>query len=700
MTSGFALDSLRARIMIGFVAVLGLAVAGFAVTLYIAKDFRTADLERLEAVKQVRHASLIDGLAHVAQARLSDYLRTGSSDARNAMTASFAQLSGDLASVAAAETPDELRSQAATTIARIDQAVLTARRLVDSAASLSNPSATIAQWASQSGASSLMADASRLQLSIGLVAAAADRLALAENSQVIEEITTEEARVRDTADSIDANPGVSPRLLKATAALRRVLDAFDASVRDLNTSLALRAEASNRLNTLLETVTTAATLKERSAEARFDSAAWKASNASDLLFYTLLTSATLVCVFGITLALILGASISKPIIALQHVITQIAGGDFAAFVPGLRRHDEIGQIANALQIFKENGLRLRAAELASAEAALQQTNVVNSIAEGLEQLSDGALMFRLGQAFPKGYEKLRGDFNDAMETLQSALSVVSANTRAISVGTGAISSASDDLSRRTERQAASLEHIVAALDQIAVKVRETAEGALHAREVVGSTKADAEKSADVVRQAMAAMGFIEKSAHDIQKIVGVMDDISSQTNLLALNATVEAARAGESGRGFGVVASEVRALSLRSAEAAKEIKALISKSNTHVHRGVGLVGQTCQVLERVMAQIVEINDIVKAIAASAETQAASLDEVNVAMSDVDQVTHQNAAMVGETNAASHALAAETEGLARLIARFKVGKTISAPVTTKSQIPTAPQLVHYQEKSKS
>ncbi|PSJ49289.1 methyl-accepting chemotaxis protein, partial [Pseudaminobacter soli (ex Li et al. 2025)] len=152
-----------------------------------------------------------------------------------------------------------------------------------------------------------------------------------------------------------------------------------------------------------------------------------------------------------------------------------------------------------------------------------------------------------------------------------------------------ISTAADDLSRRTEQQAASLEETAAALDQITATVKKTAEGASHARDVVSEAKGDAEASGAVVRQAIAAMGTIEKSSDQIGRIIGVIDEIAFQTNLLALNAGVEAARAGDAGRGFAVVASEVRALAQRSAEAAREIKNLISASTTQVGEGVKLV---------------------------------------------------------------------------------------------------------------
>src|SRR6202041_3236762 len=207
-----------------------------------------------------------------------------------------------------------------------------------------------------------------------------------------------------------------------------------------------------------------------------------------------------------------------------------------------------------------------------------------------------------------------------------------------------ISQASDNLSRRTEQQAASLEETAAALDEITATVRKTAEGAGQARDAVGSARADAERSSIVVRDAVSAMGQIERSAQQISQIIGVIDEIAFQTNLLALNAGVEAARAGDAGRGFAVVATEVRALAQRSADAAKEIKALISTSGQQVATGVKLVSETGQALGRIAVQVTQLNGLVAELAASAKEQSTGLGEGNSGGNQMDQGTQQNAAM--------------------------------------------------------
>jgi methyl-accepting chemotaxis protein len=328
---------------------------------------------------------------------------------------------------------------------------------------------------------------------------------------------------------------------------------------------------------------------------------------------------------------------------------------------------------------------------AGGEAAIvarEQAIVDGSIGVGLERLAQGDLEFRLTETLPPHYEKLRTDFNAAVGQLQDTISVIGRNTHAIRAGAGEIAAAADDLSHRTEQQAASLEETAAALDQITATVRKTADGADHARDVVGKAKADAERGGVVVREAVLAMGEIESSSHKVSQIIGVIDEIAFQTNLLALNAGVEAARAGDAGRGFAVVASEVRALAQRSADAAKEIKALISASTAQVGSGVKLVGETGDSLERIVAQVADINAVVAEIAASAKEQATGLAEVNGAVNQMDQTTQQNAAMVEQSTAASHSLAQEAEELARLLRRFRTGQREAGLVRAAPSRPAA------------
>jgi methyl-accepting chemotaxis protein len=405
-------------------------------------------------------------------------------------------------------------------------------------------------------------------------------------------------------------------------------------------------------------------------------------------------------------AFFMGRAIEEPYVATVVRMEGLVAGDVATPIAFTHHKDGIGRMARALQRFREGMIAREAAEAAIAENRRQAEedrirgeaeaqkyidahNVfMSSMTEALHRLSDGDLTCRLSLSFSEDYEKLRADFNASAEKLQQVMLGVATNTQAIRSGSREISTAADDLSRRTEQQAASLEETAAALAEITNTVRKTASGATHARQAVSAAKSDAEKGGDVVRQAVNAMSGIEKSSQQIGQIIGVIDEIAFQTNLLALNAGVEAARAGDAGRGFAVVASEVRALAQRSAEAAKEIKSLISASTAQVEDGVELVGETGKALERIFSQIAEIDTIVREIATSAQDQATGLQEVNTAVKQMDQVTQQNAAMVEESTAASQTLSQESEQLAHLLGRFQIGAQIEREPAGRAPRPRA------------
>lgn len=311
-------------------------------------------------------------------------------------------------------------------------------------------------------------------------------------------------------------------------------------------------------------------------------------------------------------------------------------------------------------------------EAERAQRAQEQAAVVTSLASALSSLSEGNLQSQISETFSADYEQLRKDFNAAVASLSETLGQVRTGSDAMRTGADEIAHASDDLSRRTEQQAASLEETAAALDEITATVKTTAAGARRASETVALAKSEAVRSGEVVAQAVQAMGDIKTSSQEISQIIGVIDEIAFQTNLLALNAGVEAARAGDAGRGFAVVAQEVRALAQRSAQAAKEIKSLISASSQQVGQGVELVGETGRALDKIVAQVADIDALISEIAASAQEQATGLAEVNTAVNQMDQVVQQNAAMVEQSTAATHALKSETAELNRLISRFRTG----------------------------
>jgi methyl-accepting chemotaxis protein len=345
---------------------------------------------------------------------------------------------------------------------------------------------------------------------------------------------------------------------------------------------------------------------------------------------------------------------------------------------------------------KESDVALELAALTKAAfldmdlvISVYNTTVLKTLGDALKALAEGNLTYRIGNnTLPENFSALREDFNTALAKLQETMQSIDANTQAVRSGADEITMASDDLSRRTEQQAASLEETAAALDEITATVRKTAEGAKEAREVVAAAKTDAERSGDVVKETVAAMTGIESSSKQIGNIIGVIDEIAFQTNLLALNAGVEAARAGDAGRGFAVVATEVRALAQRSADAAKEIKTLISASGAQVASGVTLVGETGKALSRTLDQVESLNRLVTEIAASTQEQSTALHEVNAAINQMDQVTQQNAAMVEQSTAASHSLAGEATDLARLVAQFQTGSAAQQYASPHKAAPRA------------
>ncbi|GMB80201.1 methyl-accepting chemotaxis protein McpU [Shinella zoogloeoides] len=387
---------------------------------------------------------------------------------------------------------------------------------------------------------------------------------------------------------------------------------------------------------------------------------------------------------------LLAARFRKRLAKVIVATSEIAAGRTDVDLSESGRQDEIGEMARSLAVLRDATLakirlegeaeqnralseeerRQRAEE--AAERERQTRMAVEALAEGLQKLADGDMTHRIEQAFAGSLDQVRHDFNISVEKLQSALRSVGSNANAIQAGSAEIRTASDDLAKRTEQQAASVEETAAALEEITTSLKDATRRAEDAGHLVERTRASAEKSGDVVRRAVDAMSGIEASSREISNIIGVIDEIAFQTNLLALNAGVEAARAGEAGKGFAVVAQEVRELAQRSANAAKEIKALITKSGEQVHLGVALVGETGSALSEIVDQVQEIDQNVAAIVRSAREQSTGLNEISSAVNSIDQGTQKNAAMVEEQTAASHALATEAQALNTLLAQFRLG----------------------------
>ncbi len=283
--------------------------------------------------------------------------------------------------------------------------------------------------------------------------------------------------------------------------------------------------------------------------------------------------------------------------------------------------------------------------------------------------------------------------------LSHVVNDVRVNAESVGSASSQIASGNDDLSRRTQEQAASLEETAASMEEMTSTVKQNADNAAQANQLALNVRQQANDGSKVVEQTTLAMNEISTSSQKIAEIVGLIDSIAFQTNLLALNAAVEAARAGEQGRGFAVVASEVRTLSSRSAEAAREIKSLVNDSVAKVANGADLVNRSGQTLGSIVESINKMTDIVAEIAAASREQSTGIDQVNQAISQMDSVTQQNAALVEEAAAASRSMEHSARVLREQVAFFKVGQEGAAralaPVSTvrsKSEYAEAPQSV--------
>lgn len=454
----------------------------------------------------------------------------------------------------------------------------------------------------------------------------------------------------------------------------------------------------------------------------------------------LLTMLGILSVVLASMAAVIAFSVTRPIRRLTDRMSALSKGDTESEVPYGKHKTIFGEIANALEVFRQSILeraelqkveaarvveererahlemeaerereaqklaqeesarrekeemeeRLRAEreerqenEMREREARAEvQNKVVASLGEGLKRLAQGDLSEGLKQPFPSEYEQLRADFNSAVGSLREAVGAVVQNATSIRDETSEITSAADDLARRTEKQAATLEETAAALDELTSSVRSAADGAEKAAHMAVETKDSADRGGRVASKAVQAMDSVKKSSTEIAKITKVIDDIAFQTNLLALNAGVEAARAGEAGRGFAVVATEVRALAQRSSDAASEISTLIANSGEQVQQGFDLVEETGKSLENILEYVSEMSKRLTTIAASAKEQSQGINEINTAVNDLDNVTQQNAAMFEETTAASHALTQEANALFNAVAKFKLGQVQVTPLANR------------------
>jgi methyl-accepting chemotaxis protein len=422
-------------------------------------------------------------------------------------------------------------------------------------------------------------------------------------------------------------------------------------------------------------------------------------------------------------------TVVRPVQEMTATMRGLAGGDLDVAVAGAEYSDEVGEMARALQVFKDGMIARRdaeaeverqrvesderrqarqaqeqaaAAEIAELVAAVASGDVARrlavagkeglylAIAEGINKLSaavdgmlgelgsvldamaDGRLDRRITGNYDGAFGRLKDDTNRMADRLSQIVGRLGAAAGQVRSAADEISAGSQDLASRTESQAATIEQTAASMHEVTATVKQNADNAQAANQLAVAARDTAEKGGSVVGDAVAAVTQIEQSAQKISDIVGLIDEIAFQTNLLALNASVEAARAGEAGKGFAVVAQEVRALAQRSANAGKDIKALIADSNAQVKTGADLVGRTGRSLAEIVVAIKKVSDIVAEIAAASREQATGLEQINTAVAGMDEMTQRNAALVEQTTAAAQALNGQAIELADAVGFFRTG----------------------------
>jgi methyl-accepting chemotaxis protein len=458
--------------------------------------------------------------------------------------------------------------------------------------------------------------------------------------------------------------------------------------------------------------------------------------------------------FGLSaiLALYVNRAITGPLAALTAAMKELAAGNFAVVLPGLGRKDEIGEVAGAVEIFKVKAAEKAQREAeekaaqdkraaAEREAAMQKManefeaavggivkaavggdfsqrvdlqgktglvlnigTALNSLCENvakalndlikmLDALAEGVLTQRITAEYQGNFATLKDNANTTAERIGATIAQLKTAALEVANASAEISTSTTDLSQRTEEQAASLEETSASMEEIAATVKKNTANAQAANQSACATRDVAGRGGQVVAKAVDAMAKIEDSSRKISEIIGVIDEIARQTNLLALNAAVEAARAGEAGRGFAVVASEVRSLAQRASQAAKDIKDLITNSNSQVKEGVDLVNQAGASLNEIVESIKKVTDIVADFTAASVEQSAGIEQINRALTQMDNVTQQNSALVEENAATAKTLEHQAKAMDERIAFFRIGNVANvqdAPRAKVSSEKTAPK----------
>lgn len=387
---------------------------------------------------------------------------------------------------------------------------------------------------------------------------------------------------------------------------------------------------------------------------------------------------TLVLVSLVGLVSICGAvvwmvrhEVTGPINSMTGLMNRLANGDHTMDIPNTERREEIGDMARAVLVFRDNARSQAIAQEQKARAEAEQKLVVDTLAQGLRRLAQGDLSYVITAEFTGSYAEVKTSFNDALAALRALIGSVIDSASSLQTGSHEIAQAAEDLAHRTEGNAATIEETTAALTQIDSRIKATAQAA-------GRTVARADDAISTVAggrsiadEAVQAMGRVRESAKGIDDVIEGVDKIAFQTRVLAMNAAVEAGRAGDAGRGFAVVADLVSALAMRAEEEAKRARDQLTLTQTDIVTAVGAVQSINGALTDISDGVGEVHSLLGTIARDNDAQASAITQISAAMNSMDQSTQQNAAMVEETSAAARNLSGEVLALSEQAQRFRI-----------------------------
>jgi len=358
--------------------------------------------------------------------------------------------------------------------------------------------------------------------------------------------------------------------------------------------------------------------------------------------------------------------------AERDAAMQKVAQEFEATVGGIVQAAVAGDFSQRVDVQGKTGLVLNVGTAINSLCE-NVAKALDDLIKMLDALAEGDLTRRITAEYQGNFAVLKDNANKTAERIGAAINEIKRSANEVTNASAEISTSTTDLSQRTEEQAASLEQTSASMEEIAVTVKKNAENAQQANGSAANARDVANRGGQVVAKAVEAMGQIEGSSRKISDIIGVIDEIARQTNLLALNAAVEAARAGEAGRGFAVVASEVRNLAQRSSQAAKDITDLITNSNSQVQDGVELVNKAGTALAEIVESINQVASIVADIANASNEQASGIEQVNKALTQMDEVTQQNSALVEENAATAKTLDEQARAMGQQVAFFHIAE---------------------------